>query len=723
MDQTDFQLNWAPAEVSRIANRVQTDYRNALADHNRRMNRWREYYRRWRAVADLPNEGEETASNVPVPFIKWNVFTKWAKEMDALFGDDAEIEAVPVGPSDVARDKKISKYMTWRVFNSMKLTNPFCEFILRKLVFGRSVAYAPWKRDTFECTDPKTGEDVDVLDYEGPDFDPLWPDDFIVPCEEVRSLHDFSFVVRKYWASPDQLLQGEQEGRYQNITKNWSQIINVAQHGIQRESEGDEVKREKDAAEGLMYQRPMSAGERVMVLEWYGRWRPLKKGKKDADEWDFKNREMRQRDFVVRYLWDLHLIIGIQDLRDLYPMVKNKRPFVESSMLKSGEYWSPGMAEMLIDLEDELRVNHNQATESGQLANCPPIGYRPASGFNPETFKLQPGLAIPVDNPSTDIKQIEIKADMTVAEWKEQCTLAYAEKLTGQGDLQMGRQSDRPNAPRTAQQTVSLLEEGNVRVSLDTKVLREDMSGVLAHFWALEYMFSADEVFFRVTEEDAGGLFEVSQGGSVMTMEDRDGRYDFKLQFANSVYSREANKEKTLARYQLDMQNPLIVNNPQALWEVTRQVHQVLGDESFESLVPRPPAPDMPIDPKVEWVNLLHGEDVHVNPLDNDILHMTRHMKDLKEAESDPKHADPEAMQALLMHYRDHIIQLQQKRVAQAVIEAAVGAAGQVLNRAGAGGQAPPTPNPMPFGLFGNPPNAPPGNPQAQEPQVYPQAA
>ena len=120
------------------------------------------------------------------------------------------------------------------------------------------------------------------------------------------------------------------------------------------------------------------------------------------------------------------------------------------------------MAEMLIDLEDELRVNHNQATESGQLAMNPPLGYRPASGFNPETFKMSPGLAIPLDNPQTDVVQLKIGANMDIAQWKEQCVLAYGEKLTGMSDLQMGRQSDRPNAPRTAQQTVSLLEEGNV---------------------------------------------------------------------------------------------------------------------------------------------------------------------------------------------------------------------------------------------------------------------
>ena len=697
-----FQLKWAEAEISRIGTRVQSDYRNAISDHDRRMKRWVEFYRRWRSSADVPLMGEEDASNLPVPYVRWNVYTKWAKEMDGLFGDDAEIVAVPVGPSDYKKDKKISRYMTWRVFNSMKLLGPFCVFVLRKLIFGKSVAFSPWRRDVYEVA----GEEV--VDYEGPDFDPLWPDDFITPAEDVKTLHDYSFVMRKVRVTPDQLLQGEADGRYQGIRKNWKQIVNLAQHGLQREFQGDEVKREKDQAEGVIYERPLSSGEWLLMIEWYGKWRPLK-GSADAGEWDFDRREMKQREFVVKYLIDLNLVIGVQSLEDLYPTMKNRRPFVESSMCKDGTYWSPGMAEMLIDIEDELTVNHNLGTEGVQLATSPPIGYRPASGVTPEMIVLKPGLGIPLDNPQTDINQLRYSVNLEALTWKEQSVLAYGEKLTGLSDLQLGRQSDRPNAPRTATQTVKLLEEGNVRISLDTKVLREDMSLVLGHFWNLEYMFSPAQTFFRVTEEDADGLFETNQGAAVITQEDRDGRYDFRLEFAGSVWSKEVKKEQALARYQLDLANPLIVQNPRALWAVTRDAHEALGDENFADLVPEPPAPDIPIDPKEEWVRMQEGEDVHINPMDNDQVHMVRHWRDLLESKSDPNR-DPDAEKALHNHYLNHQAQLMQKTLQQAVLERAMSAAAQ-----SSGG------DPVQFlhGLFGNPPSQPAGNPEATGPNIY----
>ncbi len=690
MNAQDLQLlgQWSDAEISRIATRVEMDYRSAMTDHTRRIAMWRDYYRRWRARVLPPKIGEEDKSNLIVPLIRWNILTKWAKEIDSLFGEKAEIIAVPTGPSDHRKDAKISRYMTWRVFQSMKLLAPFCEFVLRKLIFGRSVAYSPWSVEEFES------EGQWITEYVGPGFEPLFPDDFIVPCEEVRSLHDFSFVARRYRISPDQLLEGEEQGRYAGIAKNWDRILNQGRAGMKREFQGEEIKREQDDAEGLSYTRPLSSGEWLTVIEWYGRWRPLKKGRKDGSEMDFRAREMRQREYVVRYLPDLNMVVSVQDLAQVYPHKKRRRPFVETSLFKDGSYWCPGMAELLCDMEDELSANHNQATEAGQLAMNPPVGYRPASGFNPETFTMRPGLSVPLDNPQHDVKQIEIRADMGIAQWKEQAVLAYGERLTGQSDLQMGRQADRPNAPRTARQTIALLEEGNVRISLDTKVLREDMAGVLLHFWELEYSFSDEETFFRVTEDDAAGLFPVQDGGSTLTRQDRDGRYDFRLQFADSVFSREAKKEQALARYQLDLTNPLIVQNPVALWEATKKVHEALGDPNFQDIVPRPPEPDISVDPKEEFNRLLQGEDILVVPTDNDQLHMMRHYRDLQAAEQRGD-MDQEILRALAVHYRDHMVQLQAKRIQQAVLEQAAQAAASLMQQ---GPPMPGAPSPAPAG-------------------------
>ncbi len=660
------QLKLSEQELNRLAIRVVQDYRNALGDHDRRIARWAEYLRRWNGTPDDPGAGSEDDSNLPVPYLRWNIFTKWAKEMDSLFGDDAQIIANPVGPSDYRKVKKISRYMTWRVFNSMKLMNRFCVFTLRKILFGRSFAYSPYVRKTY------TVKGKEVVDYEGPDFIPLWPDDLVLPAEDHETLHEFSFLIRKYRATPEELLTGEEDGRYRDIKKNFQQIVSLANNARQRDEQGDEVKLEGDEASAVQMQNPMSAGGTMLVLEWYGKWRPLKSQKSDADELNLDLREAHQVEYVVRILPDLgNMNVGVQSLEDLYPDKKDRRPFVETSMVKDGSYWSPGLGKMLIDLEDDLRQNHNLGTTAGEHTVGPLIFYRPATGMDAENFEYKPKMMVPVDNPAQDVRVENLHSNIEFTVKREQTLIQYGERLTGLTDLSMGRQEDRPNAPKTARATVALLEEGNVRISLDTKVLREDMAVVLEHFWQLEYMFSPPSTFFRVTEDDAEGLFPVNDGGSKLERADRDGRYDFKLEFASSVASKQVDKENTLSRYQIDMQNPLIVQNPSALWKVTCDVHEALGDPNFSEIVPEPPEPDMPVNPKEEFNRLLQGEEIHVNPMDNDELHMMRHLADLKNLDSDPD-KKPDTKAKLTVHYLQHIDQIQHKKVVQALTERAL---------------------------------------------------
>jgi hypothetical protein len=667
------QLDLSEQETSRLGTRVLQDYRNGLADHNRRMARWAEYMERWEGTPDVPEEGQERDSNMPVPYIRWNVLAQWAKEMDSLFGEDAQIVAEPVGASNYKRAKKVGLYMTWRVFNSMKLVSPFCEFVLRKIIFGRSFAYSPWVRKTYQV------RGKEVVDYEGPGFEPLWPDDFIVPAEEHKTLHEFSWVVRKYRVTPDDLLEGEKAGRYSDaVSANFEQIVNLSRQAPQREAEGDEVKLAEDEAKGVAMTMPQSAGDTLVVLEWYGKWRMLLNPDEDGDEYDLTKRERMRSDIMVRFLPDVgNLVIGVQDLEELYPDLARRRPFVESSLLKDGSYWSPGLGKMLIDLEDDIRQNHNQGTTAGENCTGPVIFYRPATSsvLDREAVEIKPKTLIPVDNPSTDVRVETLPTSTQFMEMREQTLIGYGERLTGLTDPAMGRSSDRPNAPRTLGGQTQQLQEGSVRIALNTLVLREDMALVLQHFWLLEYMFSPKQTFFRVTEDDADGLFPVNDGGSMLEREDRDGRYDFKLEFATSLYSREMDKQRTLQRYELDLQNPLIAQNPRALWAVTRDVHEALGDPNFDELVPEPPEGDLPVNPKEEFSRLLHGEEIHVNPMDNDELHMLRHRKDMADLEADAektKEPLPDTHSKLVMHYIQHIDQMQHKKVVQALAEAAV---------------------------------------------------
>lgn len=648
------QLTFPANELNRLKNRIEEDYNAAISDHEERMRRNQTYYLRWRGRT------EPVGTRAPlfrVPVTQWHVYSKWAKEQSSLFGADAQVVAKPVGPNDQRQTRKIERFENWRLFSSMKIQNPATVFNFRKILFGRSIAYAPWVRDTYTVPLEGGGE-LEVVSFEGPGFYPQWPDDIIVPAEDAETIHDFSFVIRKYRATPNDLLRGE-GGLYQGIRENFEAIVQHAANRRQREDRSDRVKEVKDLAEGVLYEGNLSAGHTVQIHEWYGRWRKLK-GKKDAREDNLTARETFESDIVVRYIPEMQLIVGLQDLKDLYPAKKNRRPFVESALVRDGSYWPPSFGEMLERIEQELSENHNLATKAGKLSVGPVIFYNPASGFDPDSFEYEPGMAIAIDDPNM-VKAFEMRADLNYPVVKEQTVLGYGERVTGVTDMNMGRSSDRPNAPKTARATLALLEEGDVRASLDMSVLREDWGNIISHFWSLECMYAPKSLFFRVAEDDADGL-ALERGGATLTEDDRTGTYDFDLKFATNVWSREQQKQDKLALYQLDLQNPLVINNPRALWKVLDGIHKAFGDDRFIDLVPEPPDMGLPVNPKEEWTRLLQGEDILVNPLDNDELHIMDHNRRLKDAQSNPN-LDENAYNALVAHVLEHTDQLQQKKL------------------------------------------------------------
>lgn len=658
------QLQLPKTELTRLAIRVQEDVRAALSDHDARMRRFTRYYRTWRGRSEPPAMGEEDRPNFRVPFTQWQVFAKWAKEHAALFGDDADVQAKPIGPSDQNIVAKVSRFMTWLMFNQVKIQNPAAIFDFRKILFGRSHAYMPWVRETYDVP-LRAGGVAEDLAYEGPLFDPLWPDDLIVPAEDVKTIHQFSWCVRKYRATPDEVRRGEKKDLYQGIADNWELLANLASHRRQRDFETEMIKREKDYAEGVIYEGNLSAANTLVIWEWYGKWRMLR-SRRDARTDNWSGRAPLESELVVRYQPDLHLVLGVQDLAEMYPRKKNRRPFVEASLVKDGSYWCQGFGELLEGIEDELSGNHQLGTRAGQFSVGPVIFYKPGVGFDPDTFEYEPWQSVATDDPR-GVNVVQGHADLTYTVQKEQSLLGYGERVTGLSDMTMGRAIDRPNAPKTARQTLALLEEGDVRASLEMSGLREDWGAILTNAWELCQDYAPERLFFRVTEEEANGLFDVRQGGSYMTAEERAGKFDFDLKFATNAWSKETKKQDQLALYQVDLQNPLIQSNPRALWVLLDKVHKAFGDDNFARIVPEPPDLGLPVSPKEEWARILQGEDVQVNPLDNDQLHLLDHNRRLQEEKASPDR-DESAIRDMALHCVAHIEQLQQKKLMQTLM-------------------------------------------------------
>jgi hypothetical protein len=642
----------------------------ARSNHDARIERFRRYYRMWRGLSDQQaTDGD--GKSFDVPMLKWINFGHWSRVMAALLGDDAEIIAKPTAPIDEKLVKKAGIYETWRVFEYMKATPQLAAWTFRTVLYGRAHAYCPYDQEHFVARNPQTGKMEKQLSYDGPRTISLSPSEIILPAQVgVQHVSDFDWKIRRLQGvTPQELLDGENEGIYFGIKDRWNEIMAFAEQRQERDYWLDDEQIDQDIAEGVNHYSLMGARDTLEVWKWYGKWR-MKRGEHDSSPNDILYRALEQSEILVSYLPRLQMVIGVQDLRELYPVTKKRDPFCDIGLTKDGSYWCPGVGELIEALQRKSTANYALFERAGKFSVGPVIFYKPTAGnFDPDTFVYAPNTAVPTEDPGS-IQIVNMKADLSFSEQNQQALSGFAEKVTGISDQTLGQSIDRPNAPRTAAGQMALIEQGNVRASLDMSFIQDDLSQWLEWIWGLDRTFAGDEIFFRVTGDDANGLFDTDKGFGKMTAEERQHQFDFQLKFANSVWSKEAKKQQVVQLYQMAMANPLCQQNPRALWMLLDKVWKALGDSSFSEIIPAPPEVDTPISPTEEWSMALRGEDIHVNPLDDDQAHLIDHRKRLDmEQSEDPEKRDQQAEAIMVQHIMEHHAQMRQKQVLAAIAQ------------------------------------------------------
>lgn len=665
-----YQLDLSDSEQTLLITRIEQDFLGAKSSHQRWSQRCAEWMKKWEARVDPPAVGDEDKPNQVVPLLQWQTFNKLARDLQALLGDEAEITARPTGPSDRGAVAKIGRWMTSRLFDQMEIINPLCEFEFRRIVNGWSCAYRPWYRREF--TTLEGSERKQVCDYEGPGFFPCEPDDIMVPPERgVKSIQDFSFVIRRVRVTVDELQRGAGTlySKECGTPEFVAAAIDWANQGPSNDytMADDQVRVERERSEGVDYDAYMQGRRSIWMWEWYGKWRPLK-GKKDGGENELAAREQFEADWVVRFIPGMRKIVGCQDLLELYPKMRKRRPFVESTLIKDGTYRPKGFGALLSDLEDDATANSRLFTAAGELSVWPIVFFKPGGAMKPGPFKMQPGMAVPTEDPA-GVNVIRLNPNLSFAQERNQEILSTGERVTGITDQSLGRANDRPNAPRTATGQLALIEEGNVRAWIDATILREDFEQIITDIWDLDCAFVPQVepgLFFRVTEEQANGLFDTKQGGAFMTPKEFGGRYDFRLKFAATVYARAAKKQEFAAFYSAAMQSPLVQQNPMAMWSLLNMLAKNFQIE-FEDIIPKPPQLDQPKRPDQEWTEMLEGQTVEVNPQDDDKAHLQAHYSQLEDERKDPDR-DVQAIGLMVKHVLDHQQQLRGKMLMQSMM-------------------------------------------------------
>lgn len=706
------QIKLSDSELELIRTRIDQDYELALSDHNIRLRRCAEQEEKWRLKAGMRG-GETGESNFRVPIVTALLFAKHAREIDAMFGPKASVTATPRGPSDSKAAKRISIAMSWQFFENMKCVKPIALWSLRRLKHGRSFAFVPWE-DKF-YTRYANGKSERVKYHSGPTIYPLGNDEIMLPAdvEGIDTLQDARWVTRRYKTTPTEMLLkdntpgGEQnpEGDwYQGIAEHFEEILRVGSRGINRYmgTDADQSKVVADRDEGVMRDLSSSVREYVIVEEHYIRWRMAveeanENGEEEADSQTSIDvsgeeeqpktktnppgtftdehgvlREMIETDLVIRYIRDLHLIVGVQRLAELYPDTPNKRPILEMALLNDGQYWCQGLIELTEEIEQEMSILANRLIEAVSMSIAPPIFVEPTVGENFMNRKYGPYDLIPTAN-AAGVKQMDISPHV---EPFAQLWLLFQqiyEQLTGLSQGVFGRAMDQPNAPRTLGGQRLVAAAGDVRLALDMRMLSEDLQKLLDWIWDLWRMMGTEQEFYRVAEEDAPkGLFgvgDVQEGYAKISAKERQASYDFSFEFADDMQLREGKKQEILLVAQALAALPVFAQDLAAQHRFAVEFCDTFNID-YRDMQEEPPPMQPPRLPSLEWTLLLEGQDIYVHPQDNDEQHIADHESRLVAMSQAPaEDQDWDAMQTMMEHIDRHKQSMLAKQQAQEVMQ------------------------------------------------------
>jgi len=239
-----------------------------------------------------------------------------------------------------------------------------------------------------------------------------------------------------------------------------------------------------------------------------------------------------------------------------------------------------GLATILQPLEDELSVLHNQRIDNNTLVNLPVFKVLTSSPALKDKEVWFAGKKIPVDTPE-DITPIQISERITPLH-DEMQLFDYIKLFTGISELLSGNPL---RGEKTAYEIEATLAEGSVRFRRYIHYVVE---------WVKEQ--AQFELLLLKHYGDDAEIYNITKSANPFDMiSDEDILYRFNIEANSILTNKELERQRWFLIRNLLSQEPSVVNNPSAWYEVLRQLLTAY-DVDYKTILgekpePQPPAP------------------------------------------------------------------------------------------------------------------------------------
>jgi hypothetical protein len=230
-----------------------------------------------------------------------------------------------------------------------------------------------------------------------------------------------------------------------------------------------------------------------------------------------------------------------------------------------------GIMELSSPGERAINDLANYILDEGRIMSCLPYKYnkkRFPGGLPP--FEFWKGLGV------VNMKDIEAlqfpdrrPMDINVASFVR----SHAERRTGQGDMQLGRESEQTGkTPPTARGVISILREGQVRYTKINFGIINELTRYGQYILKLFQQYLGSETAVDVLGEDGKEIFP--QG---ISRHQIMGSYYVTANLAAQQMARELDAELNIQLYQLFQNNPFISKSMSSYYDMTQDVLHSVG--------------------------------------------------------------------------------------------------------------------------------------------------
>lgn len=285
-------------------------------------------------------------------------------------------------------------------------------------------------------------------------------------------------------------------------------------------------------------------------------------------------------------------------------------------------HYAFGFGHFLEGLNESGNTIVNQLIDAGTLANAGGGLINRRSGLKTGKIVTSPGVYTPVDIPVNEIRnaiyQWEFKEPSNVLFMLLGLIKEYAGNLTTVSDAMMGKL---PPSDTTATTMLAVMEQGLKVFSTIHKRQHRSFKKELKKIFKLNSRYLNEKEYY-VVQDSTSREFKTLESGR----EDFGNMIDVIPSSDPSITSRAEKLIKSKQAYEVGIGNPLIMNNPEAMYELTYAFYQSIEQPNIDKILKKPEPQGPPNLPSMEEnALLLQEKPIDPHPDQDHLQHLQDH--------------------------------------------------------------------------------------------------